>query len=56
MAEFLQMGGYGAYVWSAWGITALVLVANIFGARARERASRRDLAGRLRRAARRQRP
>jgi heme exporter protein D len=23
--EFLAMGGYGAYVWSAFGLTALVL-------------------------------
>jgi len=23
--EFLEMGGYAAYVWSAYGITALVL-------------------------------
>ena len=27
--EFLHMGGYGAYVWSSYGITLLVLVVNI---------------------------
>lgn len=26
--EFLSMGGYGAYVWPAYGIAALVVVAN----------------------------
>jgi len=28
MAEWLSMGGRGAYVWSAYGITALVLIVN----------------------------
>ena len=26
--EFIHMGGYGAYVWSAYGLTALVLLWN----------------------------
>lgn len=26
--EFLTMGGYGAYVWPAYGIALVVLVAN----------------------------
>jgi heme exporter protein D len=38
--EFLAMGGYGAYVWSAYGITLLALLLLFFwswyGARARE--------------------
>lgn len=25
LSEFLEMGGYAAYVWSAYGITAVVL-------------------------------
>ena len=25
MAEFLHMGGHGAYVWSAYGISAIAL-------------------------------
>jgi heme exporter protein D len=33
MTEFLQMGGYAAYVWPAYGITLLVFVANIWSAR-----------------------
>ena len=32
MSEFLQMGGYAPYVWSAYGITLIVLVANIWAA------------------------
>ncbi len=27
--EFINMGGYGAYVWSSYGIALLVLVINI---------------------------
>jgi len=27
MQEFLSMGGYGAYVWPSYGLTAIVLVA-----------------------------
>lgn len=38
--EFLAMGGYGAYVWAAYGITLLSLlllfVWSWYGARARE--------------------
>lgn len=26
MQEFLSMGGYGAYVWPSYGLTAVVLV------------------------------
>ncbi|MEZ5933711.1 MAG: heme exporter protein CcmD [Alphaproteobacteria bacterium] len=40
MSDFLAMGGYGAYVWTAYGVTALFLVLlfvwSWFGARARE--------------------
>jgi heme exporter protein CcmD len=28
MAEWLSMGGRGAFVWSAYGITAFVLIVN----------------------------
>tara|TARA_Y100000741_G_C17793516_1_gene370919 strand:+ start:168 stop:341 length:174 start_codon:yes stop_codon:yes gene_type:complete len=27
--DFFYMGGYGAYVWSAYGITAIVLIFNL---------------------------
>ncbi|MGI9502950.1 MAG: heme exporter protein CcmD [Geminicoccaceae bacterium] len=40
MSEFLSMGGYGAYVWTAYGVTGLFLLLlflwSWFGARARE--------------------
>lgn len=29
MATFLAMGGYASFVWSAYGITAIVLLANL---------------------------
>lgn len=33
MTEFLAMGGHGPYVWSAYGITLLVVLLNIWAAR-----------------------
>jgi heme exporter protein D len=39
MSEFLAMGGYGFYVWSAYGVTALILVAEMLALRARRRAA-----------------
>ncbi len=38
MSEFLAMGGYAGYVWSAFAITAAVLVGNLFAARRRHAA------------------
>ena len=35
MAEFFAMGGYGFYVWTAYGITALVVVIELFTLRSR---------------------
>ncbi len=29
MSEFLNMGGYAFYVWSSFGLTALVLTLNV---------------------------
>ena len=29
LAEFFAMGGYGFYVWTSYGLTLIVLVANI---------------------------
>ena len=37
MAEWLAMGGYGAFVWSAYGIALIVLVGNVIQARRAER-------------------
>jgi heme exporter protein D len=33
MTEFLAMGGYAAYVWSAYGITLAVLLVSAWAAR-----------------------
>lgn len=46
---FFAMGGYGAYVWSAWAVTALALVGSVVHARVERRALLRDLERRARR-------
>ena len=33
LQEFLKMGGYAGYVWTAYGLTALVLLWNWWAAR-----------------------
>jgi heme exporter protein D len=43
MMEFLAMGGYAAYVWSAYGLTLLVFIGNVAWARRRLHAALRDL-------------
>lgn len=43
MNEVLAMGGYGAYVWSSFGLTFVVLLANIFIARHSHRKLLRDI-------------
>ena len=35
MTEFLNMGGYASYVWSAYGLCFLVLGLNVIAARQR---------------------
>lgn len=44
MSEFFAMGGYAAYVWSAYGITAIVLVLNAVVPLRAERAALEKLA------------
>lgn len=44
LAAFLHMGGYALYVWSAYGVTALVLLANVLGPWLRGRRVREELA------------
>jgi heme exporter protein D len=43
LSQFLAMGGYGLYVWAAYGVAAVVMVANVLAARRRLRAVRREL-------------
>ena len=50
MSEFLDMGGYAFYVWTSYGITAAVLVANVV----MPMRQRRVLLGELRRRIRRE--
>jgi heme exporter protein D len=45
MSEFLDMGGYAAYVWSCFALTAVVLAWNVLAAR-RSHAGARQLARR----------
>jgi heme exporter protein D len=42
MSDFLAMGGYGFYVWGAYGVTALAVAIEVIGVRARVRAARRQ--------------
>ncbi|HXH02385.1 MAG TPA: heme exporter protein CcmD [Candidatus Competibacteraceae bacterium] len=50
--EFFHMGGYAAYVWSAYGITLAVLAWLVISPLLRQRRLKRDLARRQRRAQR----
>lgn len=44
LAEFLHMGGYAFYVWTAYAIAAAVLIANVVGPLLRARRVRRAIA------------
>jgi len=35
VGEFLQMGGYALYVWSSFGMTALVVIIEVWQVRAK---------------------
>ena len=37
--DYLSMGGYGFYVWGAYGVAALAIVIEIVSVRARARAA-----------------
>lgn len=39
MTDFLAMGGYAFYVWSAYGITTLVVVVEVLALRGRRKAA-----------------
>ena len=40
VAEFAAMGGYGLYVWGAFGVTTLVMLGEMVSLRARRKALR----------------
>ena len=44
MSEFFAMGGYAAFVWSAWGVSALSLAGLAVYAAAERRSVRNRLA------------
>jgi heme exporter protein D len=39
MREFLAMGGYGLYIWGAYGIAALAILVEVLALRGRTRAA-----------------
>ena len=43
MTDFFAMGGYGFYIWMAYGATAVVLVAEVLSLRAKRRAVSRPI-------------
>ncbi len=47
--EFFHMGGYGFYVWSSYGLTAIVLILNVIHSLSQQRKTLRELNNRLRR-------
>ncbi|HSF79163.1 MAG TPA: heme exporter protein CcmD [Steroidobacteraceae bacterium] len=47
LSEFLDMGGYAAFVWPAFGLVLSVLVYNIWSARSAHAEARRAAARRL---------
>ena len=49
MNEFFQMGGYAFYVWTSYGLTFIILVANLIIPYHQKRVILRTLARKLRR-------
>ncbi|WP_104204627.1 heme exporter protein CcmD [Billgrantia saliphila] len=49
--ELIAMGGHARYVWSAWGLTAVLLLGAVFHARFERRQVLRQLQRRIRREA-----
>ncbi|GAA0574357.1 heme exporter protein CcmD [Halomonas salifodinae] len=47
--DFLAMGGHAPYVWTAWALTAVLLVGSVLYARAERRQLLRELKRRARR-------
>ncbi len=45
--EVLAMGGYGAYVWSSFGLTFAVVIITVVQARARHHGMLRDIKVRI---------
>ena len=43
VADFFNMGGYSLYVWGSFGVTALVVIAEVWQVRAKRREIVRNL-------------
>jgi heme exporter protein D len=43
LSEFLAMGGYALYVWGSFGVTALVMVLEVWQLARQRRATQRSL-------------
>jgi len=50
LTEFLDMGGYGFYVWTSYGISLLVLVINVILPTRQKTKLLADIARKIRRA------
>ena len=48
-AEFFHMGGYAVFVWSSYGLTTFVIVANIVASLRRNKKIRTDIRRMIRR-------
>ena len=49
MSEFLHMGGYAAFVWSSFGLTALILIYNAIQPMLRHKQVKRQVLGAIKR-------
>lgn len=49
LSALLAMGGHAPYVWSAWGVTAALLIGSVWHARAERRQLMREIKRRNRR-------
>lgn len=49
IAEFIAMGKHGPFVWSAYGISALIIIANIVAPIQRRRALVNDIKRKIKR-------
>lgn len=47
--EFFEMGGYAFYVWSAWGVTALVMAWQLGHAKYRNKQLKKEIHRQIRR-------
>lgn len=45
VSDFLAMGGYALYVWGSFGVTALVMLLEVWQLRRQRRATVRSLRG-----------